>query len=336
LRFILFIVYKQKELRITGASQLKAACVNDPIVSIVFLNYNRLDETKITVEKLLGCASNKSIEIIAVDNGSSDGTAEFLGGLKDRLHVILLEDNQGIEGYNRGFEAASGEILIVLDDDSHIEPDTIDKALDLFAGDPKLGIVAFKIIDSQGHRFNTWHIPASDCSQESFAFVGCGFAIRREVFRRIGFYPGHFFIYHNEIFVAIRTKLLGYKVLFDPSCQAVHRSAGQQRDPSRRIYYTLRNTLYLIWTYYPLPIAIYLMVSRLFISFCLALFYHKGGVAFKALRDFAAHRPERIFLRREERRAILTPFFRQNSILHRIRYLVLQRVSKTITNPGSP
>ncbi len=299
-------------------TELKAACVNDPVVSIVFLNYNRLDETKITIEKLLVCAENKAIEVIAVDNGSTDGTAEFLDGLKDKLRVILLEHNQGIEGYNRGFEAARGEILIVLDDDSHIEHDAIDKALELFAGDPKVGIVAFRIVDSQGKRFNTWHIPASDCLQESFAFVGCGFAIRREVFRRIGYYPEHFFIYHNEIFVAIRTKLLGYKVLFDPSCQAVHRSVGLPRDPSRRIYYTLRNTLYLIWTYYPLPIAIYLMASRLFISFCLALFYHKVGVALKAFRDFAAHRPERVFLSGKDRRMVLAPFFRHNSILHRI------------------
>jgi glycosyltransferase involved in cell wall biosynthesis len=48
-------------------------------VSIVFLNFNRITETRITVKKLLECKKiDNTIEIIAVDNGSSDGTREFL------------------------------------------------------------------------------------------------------------------------------------------------------------------------------------------------------------------------------------------------------------------
>lgn len=287
-------------------------------ISIVFLNYNRLHETKITLDKLLKCKEDlNDIEIIAVDNGSTDGTREYLSELRDSIKTLLLDRNYGIEGYNRGFEISKGDIIIVLDDDSHVEIDTVKRVKELFANDRDMAIAAFKILDKNGKRFNTWHIPSQDVFQESFAFVGCGFAIRRDVFKKIGFYPSGFFIYHNEIVVAVKVKLLGYKIVYDPLCVAIHRTSGQQRDPSRRIYYTLRNSLVLIWMYYPFFIAVYMILSRIIISFSLALVYSQLSAATKALLDFISIRPERIPLRRQER-LLLKPFFCQNSILHRI------------------
>lgn len=250
------------------------------LISIVFLNYNRLEETRLTIKKLLECKEiDCNIEIIAIDNGSTDGTREYLSELGDSVETILLDRNYGIEGYNKGFEISKGDVIIVLDDDSHVEIDTIKRVKELFTNNKNLAIVAFKIIDKDGKRFNTWHIPSKDVYQESFAFVGCGFAIRKDIFKEIGFYPSKFFIYHNEIAVAIKVKLLGYKIIYDPLCVAVHRTGGNQRDPSRRIYYTLKNSLILIWMYYPFHIALYMIISRIIISYssCIGLFQRERG-----------------------------------------------------------
>ena len=286
-------------------------------VSIVFLNYNRLHETKITVEKLLGCKDKlNETEIIAVDNGSTDGTAEFLSHLDGRINIVLLDKNYGIEGYNKGFEIAKGDVIVVLDDDSHVEADTIKRVRELFEKEEALGIIAFKIIDSSGKRFNTWHIPSDDKYQDSFAFVGCGFAIRRDVFKEIGFYPADFFIYHNELFVAIKARLLGYRTVYDPFCIAVHRTVLQPRDPSRRIYYTLKNSLILIWMYYPLLQAMYLTISRIILSYLHALAHFMPGIATRALVDFLSSIPHRSILARSHRMR-LKPFFYHNSIIHR-------------------
>ncbi len=296
------------------------------LISIVLLNYNRLEETRLTTKKLLECKEiDYNIEIIAIDNGSVDGTNIYLSGLKDKIKVLLLDKNYGIESYNKGFEIATGDIIIVLDDDSHIEIDTIKRVRELFAMYETVGVVAFKIVDSSGRRFNTWHIPQDDRFQDSFAFVGCGFAVRKGLFERIGFYPEGFFLYHNEIYVSIKIRSLGYRVVYDPSCIAIHRTASQKRDPSRRIYYTLRNSLILIWMYYPFFIAMYMIISRIIISFSLALVHSKLGVATKALLDFISSKPERIPLQRQER-LLLKPFFCQNSILHRILFFVWQEV----------
>lgn len=288
------------------------------VISIVFLNYNRLSETKKTANKLLQCKNELDyIEIIAVDNGSTDGTRDYLSELGESIKTVLLDRNYGIEGYNKGFELSQGNIIIVLDDDSHIDTDTIERARETFSKEPNLGILAFKIVNKDGKRFNTWHIPAQDMYQESFAFVGCGFAIRKNIFREIGFYPREFFLYHNEIAVAINVKLLGYKIIFDPLCIAIHRTSGQQRDPSRRIYYTLKNSLVLIWMYYPAHIAWYMTISRIIISSSLALIYLRGKEVIRALLDFLSSRPKRILLAKKDR-MLLKPFFYQNSIFHRI------------------
>jgi len=290
----------------------------ETLISIVFLNYNRLHETRKTVHKLLQCRNElDNIEIIAVDNGSQDGTREYLAGLGESIRIVLLDKNYGIEGYNKGFDIAKGDIIIVLDDDSHIDAETIKRAGELFSQDTHLGIIAFKIVNENGERFKTWHIPAQDTYQESFAFVGCGFAVRKDIFKEIGFYPREFFLYHNEIAVAIKVKLSGYKIIYDPSCVAVHRTAGQQRDPSRRIYYTLKNSLVLIWMYYPFHLALYMTISRIIISFSLALVYMKGKAAVHALCDFRLSHPKKILLPKKKRE-ILKPFFYQNSIFHRI------------------
>lgn len=287
-------------------------------VSIVFLNYNRLNETRITVEKLLKCKEElNDLEIIAVDNGSTDGTREYLSQVSGKIKTILLGKNYGIAGYNKGFEIASGDVIIGLDDDSHIEVGTILRVMDKFLSEQNVGVIAFKIVDKSGLRFNTWHIPPDDTYQLSFAFVGCGFAIRKDVFREIGFYPESFFLYHNEIAVAVKTRLLGYKIVYDPLCVAVHRTEGQPRDPSRRIYYTLKNSLILTWIYYPSYIAIYMTLSRIMISFLLAVFHGKSGIAIKAILDFLSSFPKRTILSRKERISLI-PFFYQNSIFHRI------------------
>lgn len=289
-----------------------------PSVSIVFLNHNRLKETKETLGRLSGCLdSREDVEVVAVDNGSTDGTREFLESSPAVIKKILLDKNYGIGAYNRGFEAASGEILIVLDDDSHIECGTIERARGLFASDAGLGAVAFKVVDKDGLRFDTWHIPRGESAGESFSFVGCGFAVRKDAFMKAGYYPEGFFLYHNEVEVAIRLRLGGYKIIYDPGCVAVHRTSSEPRDPSRRIYYTLRNSLFLIWKYYPAPAAIYMTLSRLLISFSLALYYGKAGDAFGAVRGFLKDRPRREVLPRRIRNAAM-PFFRRNSILHRL------------------
>ena len=156
-------------------------------LSIVFLNFNKLAETQFTSTHLQAlCAQRTDIEIIAVDNGSEDGTAEYLQK-QTEIISILLPDNGGIAGYNTGFNKARGEFILVLDDDScPINLTGIDHALQTLEQQPEIGVIAAHIQSPDGTPQWSWHLPKSTTLTRSPFFIGCGFLIRRDLFTKIG------------------------------------------------------------------------------------------------------------------------------------------------------
>jgi hypothetical protein len=116
-----------------------------PKVSVVVLTYNNLDLTKSCLESIerFGCYPN--MELVIVDNASSDATAEFLRSYAENrpgVRVILNQHNLGFAaGNNVGLSAASGEYLIVLNNDTYVTPGWIEGILRHFRQQPELGLV---------------------------------------------------------------------------------------------------------------------------------------------------------------------------------------------------
>ncbi len=289
-----------------------------PLLSIVFLNYDRLHETRQTTERLLAlCGNRDDSEIIAVDNGSRDGTARYLESQRG-IRSVLLDRNLGIAGYNEGFKIARGRYLLVLDDDScPRDAATLGGVIEALETDPGLGIVACHIETPDGRPQWSWHLPKKPVAGPSPFFIGCGFAIRRELFERTGWYPEDFFLYQNEIEVAFRVRQQGYRIEYRPDCRVVHRGTPGQRPGWRRVYFPTRNTLWLIRRHYPQPEAGYLLVSRLLIGLARALQFGELETYLRAVRDAFARPVERQILPAEIRRQS-RPFWRQNSLFHQL------------------
>lgn len=290
-----------------------------PKLSIIFLNYNRLAETRSTLAHLSRLLVNRhDIEIIAIDNGSTDGTREFLKTQMDWVRVVLLPTNTGIAGYNEGFRRAKGDYLLVLDDDSHpANSITFDRIIQCLDTRPEVGIVACRIESMQEEPVYTWHLPKSNEPGPSMAFVGCGFAIRRRLFEQIGWYPGEFFLYQNEIEVAIRVIRQQYEIHYDPNCRVVHRQSPSGRTNWRRVYYPTRNTIWVIRRYFPFPIAAYLISSRLLFGFVRALQSLEFACYYRAVKEALGTPIEPQILSPTLRQQFAT-FFKQNSVFHQI------------------
>ncbi len=242
----------------------------NPRLSIVVLNYNRLKDTMKTLTKLKSLKlEREQIEIIAIDNASVDGTAQFLLSQSHWIKTICLKDNLGIEGLNIGFEKTSGDYILVLDDDSHpLDKKTINIIIESLDNYEDAGVIACRIESTDGSPARTWHLPKKDRFGESPAFVGCGFAIRRELFKEIGWFPGHFFLYQNEIDAAIKIVKAGYRIYYEPRCRIVHRNSPGGRASWRQVFYPTRNTVWLLRKYAPFPVSIYYITSR----FCFGFF----------------------------------------------------------------
>ncbi|HIP63993.1 MAG TPA: glycosyltransferase [Deltaproteobacteria bacterium] len=287
-------------------------------LSIVFLNYNRLEETRYTVERLLEMTRGRSdIEIIGVDNNSKDGTAEFLEKQND-IHSILLPDNSGIAGYNEGFKQAAGKYIMVLDDDScPRDIETLDLLITLLDENTQIGVIACHVETPAGAPQWEWHLPKEHCFGISPFFIGCGFAIRRDLFEKIHWYPGEFFIYQNEIDVSFKVRMEGFEIYYHPDCRVIHRGVLSARGGWRRVYYSTRNTIWLIKKYYPQPMAAYMLLSRFLFGLGRALYLRQLTSYWKAVKDAYGKPINRRLLSPEIRRKC-SPFWRQNSIFHQI------------------
>lgn len=115
-----------------------------PLVSIVILTFNQLAFSRVCVESIRQHTPEPH-EIIFVDNGSSDGTVEWLQGLT-RLnpHYRLISNGENFgyaKGNNQGIEAAAGEYLLLLNNDVVVTPEWLSGLLDCYACDEPVGIV---------------------------------------------------------------------------------------------------------------------------------------------------------------------------------------------------
>jgi len=202
------------------------------LVSVVILSWNRRDDLR---EGLLELRrqSYPSLEVIVVDNGSTDGTPAMVRSEFPEVQLVIFPENIGIEAYNSGFRRAKGRYILILDDDSFPARNAIARMVDRFEADPRLGVVAFHVHgydrfqkDSQESnredrngssdgstvaecgpiRGSAHAFPSGKHRQDYYfiSFNGATAGVRRSVMEEVGYYPGEFFLFCNEIDLALR------------------------------------------------------------------------------------------------------------------------------------
>lgn len=187
-----------------------------PLVTVNILSFNRKDELRNTLTKVYE-QDYKNIEVIVVDNASSDGSPEMVKEEFPDVILIKLDKNIGIAGWNRGFEVAKGEYILVLDDDSYPEKTAIGIALKKIQEEKSIGIIAFDIFNIKYNFSETNNYP-----DNPWSFTGCGALISKELLNKIGFYNSSFFIYLNELDFSCRTYNVDWKILYVKEAKVTH------------------------------------------------------------------------------------------------------------------
>jgi glycosyltransferase involved in cell wall biosynthesis len=119
------------------------------LVSIVVCAYNNWPDVEMTIESALH-QSYQPIEVIVVDNSSTDATAEEVPGRFGRAVRYMRQPNRGDAGaYNAGFGVARGEFIQFVDGDDVLAPNKIEKQVEVFRANPELDIVYGDIRDFQ-------------------------------------------------------------------------------------------------------------------------------------------------------------------------------------------
>jgi GT2 family glycosyltransferase len=128
---------------------VRSADASPGTIAVVVLTHNRVHLLRHCVENVLGRASDATIEIVIWNNGSTDGTREYLDSIDDpRLIVVHHDANIGQNGYWRGFALTSAAFLVELDDDVVDAPQDWDVTLrDAYERLPKIGFLAADLQD---------------------------------------------------------------------------------------------------------------------------------------------------------------------------------------------
>ena len=240
-----------------------------PAASIIIPHFNGREHLAVC----LGALRRQTItdfEVLLVDNGSTDGSQATVRADFPDVRLIELGRNTGFTGAcNAGRQAARGEIIILLNNDTEVAPDWLAQINDAFARHDEVGIVASKMLlfDRRDHfhaagdtvgldgipaNRGVWQQDTGQYEREEYVFSACGgaAAYRRALLDDIGFLDDDFFFSCEDVDMGWRANLAGWRVLYVPQAVVYHKlkATGGGANSS---YYDGRNFLYLLWKNYP-------------------------------------------------------------------------------------
>lgn len=218
-------------------------------ISIVVLAYNRRD----SLRELLGhlqALQGSLHELVVVDNASEDGTDEMVASEFGWVVYHRNPTNLGACGRGRGIAAATGDLVITLDDDIFgLTPQDLALVEEIFAAEPALGVLNFRVVDYFDGQLCNWvhHCPTSKSTDvfETYEITEGAVAFRRSAFVETGGYWEEFFIGHEGPDLAFRMMDAGYAVRYDGRIEVRHKHEQTGRLGWRFYYYDTRNQILL-------------------------------------------------------------------------------------------
>ncbi len=211
------------------------------LLSVVIANWNGRAYLPACL-KALAAQEYQPLEIILVDNASSDESVAYLREHHPQVHLLELPVNRGFTGAsNAGLRAARGEFLALLNNDTEVTPGWAKAAIDAFRRWPALGSVASKILlferrnvlhtagdyftrDGRAGNRGVWECDEGQYEREEFVFSACGGAAiyRREMLADVGLLDDDFFFSGEDVDLGWRAQLRGWPCLYVPQAVVYH------------------------------------------------------------------------------------------------------------------
>ncbi|MBQ8813809.1 MAG: glycosyltransferase family 2 protein [Lachnospiraceae bacterium] len=244
--------------------------------TIVIPNYNG----KAFMEDCLTALAEQTIrdfEVLVVDNGSVDGSAEGLDAWFPGVKVICFDKNYGFSrAVNEGIRQSGSDYVILLNNDTIPFPDYVEKLIGAIEADERIFSVSPKMIqacnrhllDDAGDSYCAlgWAFQrgvgqsVDKYSKPGRIFSACaGAAIyRRAVFDEIGVFDELHFAYLEDIDVGYRALIHGYQNRYEPEAKVYHVGSGTSgsRYNAFKVKLSARNSVYLNYKNMPLPFLI--------------------------------------------------------------------------------
>ncbi|MEK7533862.1 MAG: glycosyltransferase family 2 protein [Patescibacteria group bacterium] len=237
-------------------------------VSIVVLNWNGKKFLKNCLDSLTQL-TYPQVEIIVVDNNSSDGSCEFIKTNYQKVILIENKENYGFaKGNNIGFKAATGSYILILNNDTIVTPNLLGPLITDFEDNPKIaclqpqirlfknkqlldGVGAFLTLTGFLYHFGYLKDridPKYNKKMKIFSAKGACMLLRRKAIEKVGLFDEDFFIFFEETDLCFRLWLAGYSVMYEPESIIYHLGGGDTTSSNsyqheKRVYMSFRNML---------------------------------------------------------------------------------------------
>lgn len=265
--------------------------------TVIIPNLNGIHYLKNCLDSLYACEKT-AFPVIVVDNGSTDGSRELIGQEYPAVRLICFSENRGFSAaVNVGIRAADTPFVILLNNDTVVEPRFVSRLTDAVRHSPQYFSAGAKmvslqnpeIIDDAGDYYCAlgWAFargkgrPQTRYCTPCDIFAACGGAAvyRRDILLQLGLFDEAYFAYLEDIDIGYRARMRGYTNRFAPD--AVVRHAGSASSGSRynvfKVRLSSRNSVYLIGKNMP-PLQILLNLPFLLAGFLIKfLFFLKKG-----------------------------------------------------------
>lgn len=225
-------------------------------LSIIVLSYNTKDLVIRCLQSVEAAVKGlESVEIIVVDNGSTDNSVESIKVEDEKIQIIENGKNLGFaKGNNLGLKKATGKFILLLNSDTLLEKDTIHKMLKFMEENPQIGVATCRVefpdgsLDPACHRgfptpwaslsyflgleklfpksrlFGQYHLGylPIDKPHEIDSPSGAFYFLRREVIEKVGFLDEDYFMYGEDLDWSYRIKQAGFKIFYYPGAKITH------------------------------------------------------------------------------------------------------------------
>jgi GT2 family glycosyltransferase len=209
------------------------------LVSIIVVTFNNAKDIRACLDSLRA-QTYRPVEIIVFDNASTDGTVDSIRIAYSEVRLVESEVNIGFAAANnRAAALAEGDFLAFLNPDTRVDPDWLLPLLQVLESDESVGAVTPSIVladapDKLNACGNEVHLsgitycrdygkPASDGPPvEVGAISGAAFAIRKDLFLKIGGFEERFFLYFEDTDLSLRLRCTGLRCMVVPHSRVRH------------------------------------------------------------------------------------------------------------------
>ncbi len=236
------------------------------LVSVIIPNYNGKRFLPTCLDALhQQTYPREQLEIILVDDASTDDSVPFVRQHYPDVRVVALPHNSGLAvACNRGVAAARGDVVVLLNNDTEVEPQWVEALVEALETHPWAGAAASKMllfdrrhilhsagdmmgVDGIPRNRGVWEEDRGQYDDVRVVFGGCGGAVayRREVWDALGGFDEDLFMYLEDVDLAWRMQLQGWGTVFAPDARVYHHLSATGGGPLAS-FYTGRNTIWVI------------------------------------------------------------------------------------------